>query len=189
MITSLADHSLLRPDGLTLTVYGQKASPSYIDKVVSKLGDVISKIPFVHMGSLPPNRQGLVTAEVHANTRKVVGANGGTLSFLGPLASQRLDFSARTVVLADSWSASGPGETLHGGEKGTDRSVHTVIRPMVPTNWFPSANKWIKSATHFLGMIPFVNQFLTNNMDYFEPGRDAPDVVPHDKLVKYKNVP
>lgn len=179
MLTSFAGEPLLKPNELTLTVYKQQLSPSYLDTLI---GMVPSK-------SLPPNKKGLITAEVHAKTEQILSSDGKVLSFVGDLASRHLDFSAKTVLLADTWDASGSGESLNGVEAGGayhNRSVRAVIAPMVPTEWAGSGvSSKIIDVAHMLGDIPFIRDVLTPNLKHFEFSRTAPDVVPGDKLVNY----
>lgn len=190
MLTTFAGNPLLEPGDLTLEVYQQEASPSYVDQAVDIVGNVAGAVGLGD--NFPPNRHGLVTAEVHARTRPITGRDGRVLDFLGDWAARRLDFSAHSVLLADSWSASGGGEKLDGtfdeGAAYANRTVRGVIRPLVPSEWIPGGNKLIGKAAHILGKIPLMNVFITAGMDKFEPGRAAPDIVPSDKLVKYKNV-
>ncbi len=180
MLTTFAGRPLLNPSDLTLKVYQQQASPSYLDQAISMLGNALSD-------TLPPNRQGLVTAEVHANTQKILSTDGSPLQFLGGLANKRMDISAKTVLLADTWDAAGGGETLNGQSAGgayANRTVRAVIQPMVPSTGLGSLSSVINGAAKLLGSIPLINDLLTPNMDHFEMGRTAPDVVPVDKLVK-----
>ncbi|MBB6184560.1 hypothetical protein HNQ86_001905 [Oleiagrimonas soli] len=186
MLTTPAERALLKPEDMTLTVYQQGKPPSYLDKIVDGIGSVTSR--FGLGNSLPPNRQGLVTAEVHANTEQVLGRNGAVLSFLGPVASDRLDFSAKTVLLVDSWDAAGGGETRDGRSASSayqNRTVRAVIKPLVPTTWFGGTlSSVLGTAAGILGWIPIIGPGLK----HFEFGRTAPDVVPADKLVPYKDV-
>lgn len=179
MLTTFAGEPLLKPSELILAVYKQQSSPSYLDKLI---GMVPSK-------SLPPNKRGLITAEVHAKTEQILNSNGGVLTFVGALANRHLDFSAKTVLLADAWDASGSGESLNGAEAGGayhNRSVRSVISPMVPTEWVgKGVGSLIIGVAKVLGKIPLINDVLTPNFDHFEFGRAAPDVVPEDKLVNY----
>lgn len=185
MLTTVSGHQLLKPQDLALTVYTQEGAPSILDKVIGALGGAAEK---VHLGgSLPPNDKGLVTAEVHASTRQILGRDGQILAFLGPIASEQLDFGARTVLLVDPWDAAGGGE-LDGGKSGGpyyNRTVRAVIRPMVPSTWFADKVKPITDVlTNIVGWIPLIGPGLSG----FEFGRTAPDVVPDDKLVPYKDV-
>ncbi|MHB9022412.1 MAG: TadE/TadG family type IV pilus assembly protein [Halothiobacillus sp.] len=180
MLTTFAGNPLLSPNDLTLTVYQQKAAPSYLDAALNIVGGALN--------TLPPNKQGLVTAEVHANTAKILSRSGVPLAFLGSLADQRLDFSAATVLLTDAWDAAGGGETLNGQPAGgqyANRTVRGVIEPMVPSSRLGGgAISAIHTAAGLLGSIPLMKDILTPNFDKFELGRTAPDVVPDDKLVK-----
>jgi hypothetical protein len=177
MLTSFANMPLLKPKELTLAVYKQQPSPSYLDTL-------IGMVP-----SLPPNKKGLITAEVHAKTEQILGSSGNVLTFVGDWANRHLDFSAKTVLLADAWDASGSGESLNGAEAGGayhNRSVRGVISPMVPTEWGGNGvSSMITDVATLLGNIPLIDEVLTPNFDHFEFGRAAPDVVPGDKLVNY----
>lgn len=186
MLTTFAGNALLKPGDLTLAVYHQQAAPSYLDAALISIGGTLAKL---HLNNtLPPNSQGLVTAEVRANTQKILGHGGAPLMFLGSLAGRRLDFSSRTVLLADPWDAAGSGETLNGQQSGgayANRTVRGVITPLVPTTWLKGGFKSaILSSVHLLGSIPLMDQLITPGLNNFEMGRTAPDVVPVDKLVK-----
>ncbi|WP_275690259.1 TadE/TadG family type IV pilus assembly protein [Oleiagrimonas citrea] len=185
MLTTFADKPLLKPEGVTLSVYSQAASPSYLDKGLNIIGKATK-----HLGNLPPNTKGLVTAEVHVQPEQIVGRDGTPLSFLGSLATEKLDFSARTVVLADSWDAAGGGESLDGKgvDTGNRRTVRNVIRPLVPTALIGDKfDKALSTIVNVLGKIPIVNRIFTPGFDQFRFGKTAPDVMPHDKLVEYKD--
>ncbi|ANJ67008.1 hypothetical protein A9404_06110 [Halothiobacillus diazotrophicus] len=186
MLTTFAGRALLKPGDLTLTVYQQQAAPSYLSNVIGIFGNALSQLGFD--STLPPNRQGLITAEVHANTQKIRGHSGSPLTFLGDLATRRLDFSSKTVLLADPWDAAGSGETLNGQMAGgayANRTVRGVIEPLVPTTWLKGGFKSaILSSVHLLGSIPLMDQLITPGLNNYELGRTAPDVVPVDKLVK-----
>lgn len=185
MLTTFAGRPLLNPSDLTLKIYQQQASPSYLNAAINMLSNTLSQLGLNN--DLPPNRQGLVTAEVYANTQKILSTDGSPLQFLGGLANKRMDISAKTVLLADTWDAAGGGETLNGQSAGgayANRTVRAVIQPMVPSTWLGSLSSVINGAAKLLGSIPLINDLLTPNMDHFEMGRTAPDVVPVDKLVK-----
>lgn len=183
LLTTFAGRELLKPAALTLTTYTQESSPSYLDRALSAVGKVAGKL-----GRLPPNTQGLVTAEVHLRPEPILGTDGQPLAFLDPLDSAQLDFSARSVLLADTWDAAGAGEKANGKpvNASNNRSVRSVIRPLVPTDWLGStADDVINRVVHVLGEVPLVDQLFTPGLNNFELGRTAPDVVPTDKLVRY----
>ena len=185
MLTTFADQELLKTSGLSLTVYQQESAPSYLDQGLDLIGKAAKTL-----GNLPPNGKGLVTAEVHARPEKIVGTDGSPLAFLDPLDTMQLDFSARTVVLADTWGASGGGELANGKEAPqaafSNRTVRNVIKPLVPTSWLgDKSDDVVNDVVHVLGNIPLIDQIFTPGLDQFELGRMAPDVVPTDKLVKY----
>ena len=185
MLTTFADQELLKTSGLSLAVYQQESAPSYLDQGLDLIGKAAKTL-----GNLPPNTKGLVTAEVHARPEKIVGTDGSPLAFLDPLDTMQLDFSARTVVLADTWAASGGGELANGKEAPqaafSNRTVRNVIKPLVPTSWLgDKSDDVLNDVIHVLGKIPLIDQIFTPGLDQFELGRMAPDVVPTDKLVKY----
>lgn len=184
MLTTFAGNPLLKPGDLTLRVYRQQASPSYLDQAISRVGSTLAG--FGLNNTLPPNRQGLVTAEVHANTRTILSRAGRPLNFLGSLAGKRLDFSAKTVLLTDPWDAAGGGETLDGQAAGgayANRTVRGVIKPLVPATWLSALGSGVRSVASVLAHIPLIGDVAFPNVDHFEMGRTAPDVVPADKLV------
>lgn len=184
MLTTFADNQLLNPGDLTLQVYQQQASPSHLDQAINTIGRMLSRLQLNN--TLPPNRQGLVTAEVHANTQTILSRAGRPLNFLGSLAGKRLDFSAKTVLLTDPWDAAGGGETLNGQAAGgayANRTVRGVIKPLVPATWLSALGSGLQSVANVLAHIPLIGDVAFPNVDHFEMGRTAPDVVPADKLV------
>lgn len=183
LLTTFAGQELLKPQALSLNVYKQESSPGYLDKAMAIVGKAAKTL-----GNLPPNTKGLVTAEAHARPEKITGSNGSPLAFLDPLDTMQLDFSAHTVLLADTWDAAGAGENLEGKDTGGDRTVRHIIRPLVPTTWLGSSfDDVTNKVINILGKIPIVNDIFTPGFDKFELGRTAPDVVPADKLAPYKN--
>lgn len=184
LLTTFAGQELLKPRALSLTVYRQEASPSYLDKAMSGVAKVAKSL-----GNLPPNTKGLVTAEAHARPEKITGSDGSPLGFLDPLDTMQLDFSARTVLLADTWDAAGAGENLKGEDTGgSNRTVRHIIRPLVPTTWLGRSFDDVTSRViNVLGKIPLVDDIFTPGFDHFELGRTAPDAVPADKLTSYRN--
>lgn len=185
MLTTFANQELLKTSGLSLSVYKQEAPPDYFSKGLDTIGKLTKTL-----GKLPPNTQGLVTAEVHAKPELITGTDGSPLAFLDPLDTMQLDFNARTVLLADAWNASGGGEDKEGEAVNdpSGRSVRSVIRPLVPSDWAGSSfDGGFNKVIDFLGKIPIVDDMFTAGWSHFHFGRTAPDVVPTDKLVKYNH--
>ncbi len=183
MLTTFAGNELLKPNAVTLQVYKQESSPGYLDKGLAIIGKATKSL-----GNLPPNTKGLVTAEVHAKPEVILGRDGSPLAYLDPLDAMKLDFSSRTVLLADAWDAAGGGEDRNGkGISGaSSRTVRNVIRPLVPTTLVGDKfDDVTNNVMHLLGSIPFVDDIFTPGFNQFELGKMAPDVVPSDKLVKY----
>lgn len=190
MLTTFAGNELLKPGGVTLSVYKQEAAPTYLGKALDVVAGATKSL-----GNLPPNSKGLVTAEVHVRPELVTGRGGQALDILDPLDTLQLDFTATSVLLADAWNAAGGGENKDGeGEPPSNpvlanRTVREVIRPLVPTSWLgDSADEVFSDVVNVLGKLPIVKTFFTAGMENFQLGRMAPDVVPTDKLAKYKDV-
>lgn len=180
MLTTFANQELLKSSGVELTVYRQEKGPSVFDKALGLLEKASD--------TLPPNPEGLVTAEVHAKPELIKGADGQGLAFLSPLDSEQLDFSARTVLLADAWNAAGGGENADGSPMNgaSNRTVRNVVKPLVPTDWAgDSVIGGLNDVMDVLGDIPIINDVLTTNFNKLAVGKVAPDAVPADKLVKY----
>jgi hypothetical protein len=183
MLTTFAGNELLKPNAVTLQIYKQDSSPGYLDKGLAIIGKATKSL-----GNLPPNTKGLVTAEVHAKPEVILGRDGSPLAYLDPLDTMKLDFSSRTVLLADAWDAAGGGEDRDGkGINGaSNRTVRSVIRPLVPTSLLGDKfDEVTNNVVHLLGNIPIIDDIFTPGLDQFELGKMAPDVVPSDKLVKY----
>jgi len=180
MLTTFANQPLLKPSGITLTVYSQAKGPGVFDKALGLLKKVSD--------TLPPNPDGLVTAEVRARPELIKGADGEGLAFLSPLDTEQLDFSAKTVLLADAWNADGGGEMADGSVAtgASNRTVRRVVKPLVPADWAgDSIMAGLNDVMNLLGDIPFFNKVLTTNFNKLALGKVAPDAVPADKLVNY----
>lgn len=184
MLTTFANQPLLKTSALSLTVYQQEEAPTFLAGALGAIAEAAKTL-----GNLPPNPKGLVTAEVHSRPEKITGTDGQGLAFLDPLDTTQLDFSARTVLLADAWAASGGGENADGkAASGAmyNRTVRHVVRPLVPTSWLgDKSTDIINDVINVLGKIPIVDQIFTPGMDQFRLGQMRPDAVPTDKLVPY----
>lgn len=191
MLTTFAGRALLKPEALALDVYRQDSEPGYLADALDLLS---SANP---LGDLRPNAQGLITAEVHVKPEKLLARNGDALRFLDPLDSMQLDFSAKTVLLADAWDAAGGGETRSGNDisGASKRTVRNVVEKMSPAaalgNKDSPAGKILSGFTEVLAVldaIPVIGDLFTAGLGDYKLGRTAPDVVPADRLVKYKDV-
>ncbi len=191
MLTTFAGRALLKPEALTLDVYRQDSEPGFLAGALKMLS---SANP---LGDPRPNAQGLITAEVHLKPEKLLDRDGNALRFLDPLDSMQLDFSAKTVLLADAWDAAGGGETRSGKDisGASKRTVRNVVEKLSPAaalgNNDSVAGKMIDDFTKVLAvldMIPVIGDLFTAGLGDYKPGRTAPDVVPADRLVKYKDV-
>lgn len=181
MLTTFAGRPLLQPDDVRLSVYRNQPSPDLMDKLTGALGKLTGKIA---PKSFPPDSNGLITAEVHARPQLIRTRDGQAADFLDPLDREQLDVSARTVLLADAWNASGGGEDRNGDPVTIAydaRSVRQQIRALAPAGLIGSqASRDVEKVTDWLSAIP-----LFNGRGKMQIGKTAPDVVPADKLVRY----
>jgi hypothetical protein len=181
----------LQTADLSLVSYSQTSPPSIIDKAMDSIGVVLDTVGLKN--SLPPNKQGLVAAQVTATSQQVLSGAGHPVAFLGATATERFAFSATTVLLADSWDAAGGGESRDGDAASgasANRTVRATITPMVPSTWLGKFTGVVNGAVKILENLPLLNEVMgLTPASQFELGRTAPDVVPTDKLVPYKNVP
>ncbi len=180
MLTTFAGRNLVLASNVTLGTFTNSKSPGVLETALRPVGAVTKA---VGLGSFPPDGSGLIASEVHVTPEHLTDRAGQPLKFLDPLDTLDLDFSGRTVLLADAWNANGSGEG-----KGTDvpRSVRSTIKPLVPTDWIgDSWDQGISSVVHVLGEIPLIDQLITPGFKDMELGKTAADVVPSDKLVRY----
>lgn len=137
---------------------------SAVASVVTRAGQLMGK--FNSGASFDLENDGLYTARVGAN----VGAND--LAFMGNKDCSGKDSSEvfacitrQNVILADTWDAGGP------------QQVASRTRAFVPMGIFSGVTK----VTGIVGKIPFLKEW-----GRFDPGYVAPDVVPADRLGRYK---
>lgn len=191
MLTTFAGRSLLKPEALTLDVYRQDSEPGFLAGALEMLSKANP------LGDPRPNAEGLITAEVHLKPEKILDRDGNALSFLDPLDRMQLDFSAKTVLLADAWDAAGGGETRSGDDisGASKRTVRNMVERLTPAAALgdndSTLGKIMGAFTKgllVLDKIPIIGELFTAGLGNYQPGRTAPDVVPADRLVKYKNV-
>lgn len=186
MLTTFAGRDLVLAQNVTLGTYTNGKSPGALEATLKPVGDVTKALG----GGFPPNSNGLITSEVHVKPEHLTGTDGRALTFLDPLDTLDLDFSGRSVLLADAWNANGSGENDKGEDTKVRRSVRTTIKPLVPTDWIDGTwGKGISSVAHILGELPLVDDLITPGFKHMELGRTSPDVVPSDKLVRYGTRP
>lgn len=191
MLTTFAGRPLLKPEALTLDVYRQDSAPGFLAGAL----EILSRAN--PLGDPRPNAEGLITAEVHLKPEKIVDRDGNALSFLDPLDRMQLDFSAKTVLLADAWDAAGGGETRSGNDIGgaSKRTVRNMVEQMIPAAALGDKDSTLgkiiggfTTVLKVLDKIPIIGELFTAGLGNYRPGRTAPDLVPADRLVKYKDV-
>jgi hypothetical protein len=185
MFTTFAGRDLVLARNVTLTKYTDTESPAVMSKALDKIGAITSKIG---LGSFPPDREGLISAEVHAKPEHITGASGQAIPFLDPLDHMDLDFYGRTVLLADAWDANGPGEAADGSPlNDTARKVRAAIRPLTPANYLGDKADALVDKVRVLLQVPVISELAGFFMAGIPPeiGKAAPDDVPSDKLKRY----
>lgn len=177
MLLAFTGDTLLKPENLRLAVYGEAAAGGLIDRLPAP-------------ASALPNAKGLVTAEVSVQTEKVLGRGGRALALLDPLDKTPPLFTARTVLLTDAWDAAGAGEDVAGEaiSNASSRTVRNQTLSLAPIAKFASVIEPISEFMGLLDHVPLVGELFTAGFDQFQPGRTAPDVIPADRLVEYRNV-
>lgn len=183
MLTTFAGRELVKPADVRLQVYTNTAASDYMSKAFGQIGKITSKFG---LGAFPPDRNGTITAEVHAHTQKILSSDGKAADWIKPFDRDPLDFGARNVLLADAWNASGAGENRGGDPVKiayNNRSVRSQIRLMVPTEWLgDSGAKAVEKVFDFMSDLPLP---FFSGRGKLQLGKAAPDVVPADRLVKY----
>lgn len=173
MMNSFSNHALLRRGDVTLAPYTNESGGRVTD-IIEGFSRLFELIPG---GSFPPNRNGLVGAEVTLRPRNLVNADGSP-SFLDPFHGLDLEMTLQHTLLADAWNAAGNGLEGHASH-GRDRSVHEQVRSMVPTSALDPVGDVLEDL-EFLDILPVVG-VLTR----LRPGYIQPDIVPKDKLEAY----
>ena len=182
MLTTFAGRDLVLARSVTLDVYKSDSSPAPLSSVLDKIGSLASGIG---LDGMPPNKRGLITAEVSAKPEHIKARDGSEIKAVGPLGSLDLTFHGRTVLLADAWDARGPGEDARGhGKNDIVRTVRHTIKPLAPFTAIPDS--WSARFETFMNVISNIPLMGTMfGMKNFVIGKTAPDVVPADKLVRY----
>lgn len=181
MLSAFSGMALLKSENMKLT--------TYIDGEAKDFPGVMVPAGVVFDNQLP-NAKGLITAQVSLQTEKITGRDGQPLTLLDPLNKTPLIFNAKTVLLTDAWDAAGAGETAAGDEiRGASiRTVRMQVQNITKLTKVLEIVKPIAAVGEVLGFVPVVGTLLFPGFDEFHPRRAAPDVVPADRLVKYKNV-
>ncbi|NID13988.1 TadE/TadG family type IV pilus assembly protein [Luteibacter yeojuensis] len=181
MLQTFAGRDLVLAPSVKLTAYTNTESPAPATKLIDKLGSIGGAIG---LDGIPPDRRGYITAEVNTRTERIRGKDGQALDFLDPLDRLDLDFHGKTVLLADTWDARGPGENADGeGENDVARTVRHTVKPLSPVSALPDGLlEGIHDATNIIDKIPLIGTFF--GINDWVPGKTAPDIVPSDRLVK-----
>lgn len=181
MLLAFTGSALVKPENLRLTVYS--------DETPEK--DFVARLA---PSGVQPNDKGLVTAEVSVLTEMILGRDGQASALLDPLDKTPLTFKAKTVLLADSWDAGGAGEKVDGREvsAASRRTVRKRTAALSPAaNFGGELDSVFGVVFDFLGVlekIPPLGTLFVAGFGDIRLGRTAPDVVPADRLVEYRDV-
>lgn len=166
---TFSNQPLLERSDIQLAAYKNENAAGLMDDLLS----VAEAAP----GKFPPNKKGLVTAEVSVRPRNLRTSDGRPAAYLAPFDSINLQMNARQTLLVDAWNARGPGQ----GSNPHERSVIGQVQSLVPTSWVGDEfNKVIDFVEPVVNLIPFL-RVITR----LELGHIAPDVVPHERLERY----
>lgn len=166
---TFSDQPLLERTDIQLAGYRNDNAPGLMDDLLS----VAEAAP----GEFPPNKKGLITAEVAVRPRNLRTSDGRPAAYLAPFDSINLQMTARQTLLADAWNAKGPGY----GDNPHARSVIGQVETLVPSAWVGAEfNKIIDFVEPVINLIPFLRVITRLDMGHIDP-----DVVPHERLERY----
>ncbi|RDI98531.1 pilus assembly protein [Dyella solisilvae] len=181
MLTTHAGKELIKSEGATLGVYSSTTSPGLLEEALKFLRPLFS----LTGGSFPPNANGWITAEATMATEKITTTSDTPATLAAPFDTTPFAVTARTVLLADAWNASGPGEGSNGRplSGAGQRSVRQQVRALVPSAWLGDST-FGKLTENIPSWLPFIGEI--HNLQI---GRMSVDVVPSDKLQNYDSKP
>lgn len=166
---TFSNQPLLERTDIQLVGYRNEDAPGLMDDLLS----VAEAAP----GEFPPNKKGLVTAEVTVRPRNLRTSDGRPAAYLAPFDSINMQMTARQTLLVDAWNARGPGH----GSNPHERSVIGQVETLVPTAWVADEfNKIIDFVEPMVNVIPFLRVITRLELGYI-----TPDVVPHERLELY----
>ena len=170
MLNTFSNQELLRAQDITLSAYRNEA-PSGIGKLFDRIGGLLEKLP----GEFPPNKNGLVTAEVTLKPQNLKTRNGAGASYLAPFDRINLEFRSHHTLLADAWNAAGNG--LDGQPSASNkRSVLNQVRTVAPATALDGTGDFFEKIEG-ADFVPIIGPVAR-----LRPGYVQPDIIPSDKL-------
>jgi Tfp pilus assembly protein PilV len=162
LLNTHSNQPLLERADVVLQAYRNDADTG----LLGRLGGIIDALP----GDFPPNRNGLVSAQMQVTPQVLRYRNGGGASALDPFDAMRVRMDTRTTLLVDAWNASGPGRSDRPSDT---RSVVNQVKSLTPSTMLGDAIPDM-SAIDWLPVVGVIGDL--------DPGYIAPDVVPVDKI-------
>lgn len=176
LMNTFSGRELVERKGIELRPY-RNESPGAITKLLDKFGTMIEKMP----GEFPPNKAGLVTAELVVRPENLKTAGGQPARYLAPFDNIDLEIRSKHVLLADAWNAAGNGLEVGGNPSANrDRSVYRQVESIALLAMLDPVADLIDD----MGMLEKVP--LAGVPFRIRPGYMQPDIVPADKLKPYK---
>ncbi len=170
MLNTFSNRELLRGQDIVLETYRNEA-PSGISGLFGRIGGLIEKLP----GEFPPNKNGLITAEVTLRPQNLKLRNGARATYLAPFDRIDLEFKSHHTLLADAWNAAGNGLDGQPSQR-RDRSVINQVKTLAPGTVFESSGDMFEKIDG-ADWLPIIGP-----ASRLRPGYVQPDIVPSDKL-------
>lgn len=174
MLNTFSNHPLLQLRDVEVLPYRTDSAGALIS-IIERSGRLVEKLP----GEFPPNRNGLMTAQVVVRPRNLQNSTGEPARFLAPLDSIDLELRSRHVLLTDTWSAAGngvQGQPSHARRRSVDSQVRTLV---------PSSN--LRPISQVLDRLQFLQKLPLIGVPFrLSPGYIQPDIVPIDRLEPYR---
>jgi hypothetical protein len=170
MMNTFSDQALVQRNNVSLSPF-KNEDAGLISSVLDNVGGFLESLP----GDFPPNKNGLVTAELVVNPENLKTKEGDAVTYLRPFDNINLEFRSQHVLLADAWGAAGSGLT-----STRKRSVHNQVKTLVPASYFGDLSG-VMEDLDFLESVPLVGVPTR-----LRPGYIQPDIVPKDRLQPYQ---
>lgn len=175
-------NSLLKDYSDVSGTYGNDTAPGFINDILDPLLKVASLV-----SSFTLDTHAQYTAAVDLSVKEV--AFNADRAGLGPCANCPVDFTAttgrtmtfseRNVLVANGWSANGPGSLAEKASHPERINVYNQIRGLTPTSILKPADGVFKGLMDVLQAISLV---FFPELSTLDLGRIQPDQVPADRL-------
>jgi hypothetical protein len=171
MMNSFSNRHLIRRSDVTMNRFGNQEG--------GQMSQALAMVEALPCGSFPPNQRGLVSSEIVLRPRNLQNSSGGAARFLDPFHNIDLEMRGQHTVLADSWNAAGSGID-ESPSNGKSRGVHEQVKTLVITGCGEGLGEVLEDLS-FLEILP-----VLGTITRLRPGYIEPDIVPRDKLERYR---